>query len=159
MSEAESSNLAVRARAAHTRVMVHHAAQQTADLRAEFHKLLSDLSGEELPKAVWQIAREFGADPGPILAALDSDEPIIVRRDQAPGGFGLDNLDACYQQACDAAGGEWVDDATVRGCKARPGLTAAEWAASLLAYHINAMECLARAGGGVLGKIWDIITD
>jgi len=159
MSDAELSNLAQRARAAHTRVAAEHAAQQTADLCAEFYKLLSDISGEELPKAVLKIAREFGADPAPILAALNPGQPIIVRRDQAPGGFGLDNLDACYQQACEAAGGEWVDDATIRGCKARQGVTAAEWAASLLAYHINAMECLARAGGGVLGKIWDIITD
>lgn len=152
----QSRAVAARARAAHARLSMKHHALQVEELQDELQKLLAPLSSRELPAAVRSIGREFGIDPNPIIAALGKKEPTLVFQQRAPG-FTLDGLDQCYQDACSAAGGDWVDTAAIRGCKAKPGLTEAQKAATFLAYHINSLECLARAGGGILGKIWGAI--
>jgi hypothetical protein len=139
-------------RRAHSELLREHEKEQTKELHKTLVGLLSEVPDDELERSVTSVANAFGLDPQPILDGMRADSPMVSYRDNKPG-FGLDTLDQCYHDACDAAGGEWHDDATIRGCKAPANATPGEAAAVFLAWEINSQECLWRTAGGFIGGL------
>ena len=88
-----------------------------SETRDVIYAELCRLKDDEIDDFVVSILEARGIDPDRYWEYVnDDDEPTVVFKPRKP--FGLDALDDCYQDACSAAGGEWADNATVRGCKA-----------------------------------------
>jgi hypothetical protein len=82
-------------------------------------------------------------------------EPGIAYRAK----FALEEYDECLQHACEAAGGKWVDSATIPGCKYPEGATDGETAAITTAFIIYSQECWWRLVASPLGAIIDRVFD
>jgi hypothetical protein len=135
-------------------------ASRIQDVREDCLAMMSGVSDEQLPEIVSRLARLLHVDPAtlePLFTGELEGTPTVVFRKRKD--FGFETLDQCFQDACDAAGGEWKDPPgggffEGPGCYFREGTSGAEKAATTLAYTWGIYECEA----GIIGDLWGLLT-